>query len=397
MRGTNPKERIQNAVEKSSELADSFTDRLQQSWRVVLAGAALVLSFSLFFLWTAFTNPFAKSSVEPSSGVSTEASTDQGYARTLDGVYVDAATSTHLLPLAVMVENSSDAWPLSGPARANLVFEAPVEGSITRFMLLFDPANAVETIGPVRSARPYYVDWADGLNALYAHVGGSPAALSDIYQIDGFRDLDEFANGKYFWRSANRSAPHNVFTKTENLTNAMEAKEYGVGDFRSWLYEGSQPLIASSQSPGANEKNDENDQESDDAVEEVDVPIINIPYQGVYEAHWEYDANTGLYTRYQNGAVQKDADGEVVRVKNVAVIQSYATVLDRVGRLDLRTIGRGKAYVFHDGKRYEGEWKRNSGEHIRFEAIDGRDIPFARGTTWISVLTSSAAMNKVVE
>lgn len=402
MRGKNPKERINNAIQKSSELADSFTDRLQQSWRAVAAGAALVLSVSFFLLWVAFTNPFAKSAEMPEIVIQTPTSTDRGLARALDGVYVDTATSTNLLPFAVMVENSSDAWPLLGPAKANLVYEAPVEGSITRLMLFFDPMNEVDLIGPVRSARPYYVHWANGLDALYTHVGGSPASLSGISQIEGFRDLDEFANARYFWRSASRSAPHNVFTKTEFLINAMEDKEYEAGDFNSWSYEDPKPAAspadggASSQQPDEDGENEQNVQEVEEVIEEVDVPRINIPYQGVYEAHWEYDANTGLYTRYQNGVIQKDADGEVVRAKNVVVIRSYATVLDRIGRLNLRTTGRGKAYVFHDGRKYDGEWKRTGGEHIRFEAIDGRDIPFARGTTWISVLITNNSFYNVI-
>jgi hypothetical protein len=251
----------------------------------------------------------------------------------------------------------------------------------------------VDTIGPVRSARPYYVHWANGLDSLYAHVGGSPASLSNIRQTEGFRDLDEFANARYFWRSANRSAPHNVFTRTEFLMNAMEDKEYEAGGFRSWSYENGQ---GDDSTDNADDETDQNDQEIEEVVEEVDVPRINIPYSGVYEAHWEYDVVTKLYTRYQNGVIQKDADGEVVKARNVVVIRSYATVLDRIGRLNLRTTGRGKAYVFHDGKKYDGEWKRTGGEHIRFEAIDGRDIPFARGSTWISVLITNNSFYNVI-
>jgi hypothetical protein len=373
MKGAKPKERLHNAVQKSSEFADSFTDRLWQSWRGVLAGAALVLSISLLFLWTAFARPFSGGDTTPQEPEASDTSTESGFFRTLDGMDAGEASSTNRLPFAVMVENGTDAWPLSGPARANLVFEAPVEGSITRFMLVFDPSNDVTEIGPVRSARPYYVDWADGLDAMYAHVGGSPAALAQIRNADDFRDLDQFSNGGSFWRSS-RPAPHNVFTKTELLMSAMLDKEYEVGTFRSWLYE------------------DAVEQEGD-----ADISRINVPYQGAYEVRWEYDAETSLYTRWQNDSVQKDADGEVVKAKNVVVILSDATVVDREGRLNLRTTGRGKALVFHDGKQYEGEWKRSTDEHIRFETVDGRDIPFARGTTWISVLTSWNAMNQVVE
>lgn len=405
MRGINPKKRVQHAVEKSSELADSFTDRLQQSWRIVAAGAALLLSVSLLMLWLVFSNTFAKDVKTADGIIPSVTSTAERFERALDGVIVESATSTNLLPFAVMVENSADAWPLSGPSKANLVYEVPVEGSITRFMLVFDPTNDVGTIGPVRSARPYYVDWADGLGAMYAHVGGSPAALADIRETEGFRDLDQFWNAQYYWRSANRYAPHNVFTKTEYLISAAEKHAYEAGEFRMWSYEDTREQEGIGE--GTDEESDDADETSEaehnhatdqegQEADDTDYLRINIPYEGVYRAHWEYDPDTGFYTRSQNGSVQRDADGTTVQVRNVVVIKTFAYVLDREGRLNLGTKGRGQALVFHDGKKYEGEWKRMDGEHVRFEAVDGRDIPFARGTTWISVLTSNAQFWNVI-
>jgi hypothetical protein len=391
------KEKIDAVLEKSSDAATSFTDRFTQSWRAYAAGAAFLLSVSLVLLWVALYRPFAKSAEAPQIVLEPAASTSTAYERALDGVIMEDASSTHLLPLAVMVENSTDALPLSGPARANLVIEAPVEGSITRFMLVFDPSNEVVDIGPVRSARHYYVDWADGLDAMYAHVGGSPDALSEITRLDGFRDLNQFFNDRFFSRSSRRSAPHNVFTSTEKLVSAMEDKEFEAGDFRPWLYEDPTPDPRQPTTDDTQEGQGDASQNSEETgEEEIEVSHITVPYQGAYRASWDYDEETGMYTRFQNGEVQKDADGEIVRAKNVVVIQTYATVVDREGRLSMRTTGRGEALIFHDGKKYEGEWKRLAGEHIRFETVDGRDIPFARGNTWISVLTSYNAMYRVL-
>ncbi len=383
------KDKIDAVLEKSSDAATSFTDRFTQSWRTYVTGAAFLLSLSLVLLWVALYRPFAKSAEAPEIVIAPATSTASAYERALDGVIVESVTSTHLLPFAVMVENSTDAWPLSGPARANLVIEAPVEGSITRFLLVFDPSNDVVDIGPVRSARHYYVDWADGLDAMYVHVGGSPDSLSEIRRLEGFRDLNQFFNDRFFSRASRRFAPHNVFTSTEKLVSAMEDKEFEPGDFRPWFYE--DPAT-----DDAEQDQDQNSDNTDESEEEIEVTSITIPYQGAYRASWEYDEETGMYTRYQNGEIHKDADGEVVRAKNVVAIQTYATVVDREGRLSMRTTGRGKALIFHDGKKYEGEWKRTAGEHIRFETVDGRDIPFARGNTWISVLTSYNAMYRVL-
>src|SRR5688572_5513956 len=82
--------------------------------------------------------------------------------------------------LGVLIENAADAWPLSGLDEAFLVIEAPVEGDIPRFIAFFSEESDVDLIGPVRSARPYYVDWNAELSGIYAHVGGSPEALDLI-------------------------------------------------------------------------------------------------------------------------------------------------------------------------------------------------------------------------
>ena len=118
-----------------------------------------------------------------------------------------SAEEANLQPYAVMIDNHPDARPSSGLAAANLVFEVPVEGGMTRYMAVFDATTTVDQIGPVRSARPYFVELADALGAVYAHVGGSPDGLNLITSLPKFRDLNEFWNGKYFWRSAKRDAP----------------------------------------------------------------------------------------------------------------------------------------------------------------------------------------------
>jgi hypothetical protein len=144
--------------------------------------------------------------------------------RRLDGVMVPAGQDM-LPPRAIMVENHPDARPLSGVAKANVVIEAPVEGGITRFLLLFDATTTVQEVGPVRSARPYYVDWADAWHAAYFHVGGSPDALQQIRQRGAsFANIDEMVLGRFFWRSLDRSAPHNAYTSKDLMDHATIEK-----------------------------------------------------------------------------------------------------------------------------------------------------------------------------
>ncbi len=300
--------------------------------------------------------------------------------RALDGVLVDAS-STKLLPIGVMVENSPDAWPLQGPAKANLVYEAEVEGGITRLFLVFDASSTISEIGPVRSARPYFVDWADGLEAMYAHVGGSPDALSKIVSLPDFRDLNEFWNGWAFWRSASRTAPHNVMTRMSLLVQAAEQEEFEAGTFEPWVY---------ADAPTSTEM-------GEDELEQVNEGTsVTVPYAGIFKAEWRYDEEKDLYTRYRQGYIIRDADGTAVTAKNVVLMLTEAEVLDDIGRLKIRTTGRGKAIVASGGKIREVEWVRLSGQHIRFEGIDGSDVAFRRGTTWMSVITDSTDFDTVL-
>lgn len=287
--------------------------------------------------------------------------------RALDGVLVPYEEAA-LQPFAVVVENSPDARPLAGLAKANLVIEAPVEGGVTRFLAVYDATTTADQIGPVRSARPYFVDFANGLQAVFAHVGGSPEALELIRILSSFRNLDEFSSGKYFWRSSKRPMPHNTYTRTDLLRAAYGDKDWSAAPFRPWRYSTSS--------------------------EYGDVKEVAVPYQGIFSARWVFDSSTGLYARFQYGAEQKDADGNAVKAANVILLYSEAEALDEVGRLRIRTTGTGRAEAYRNGKKKEAVWRRRSGDWISFEAIDGSAMEFAPGTTWIEVVTAPAKNGK---
>ncbi len=124
---------------------------------------------------------------------------------------------------------------------------------------------------------------------------------------------------------------------------------------------------------------------------------IAVPYQGAYAAEWRYDKDTDEYVRYhRDGSMVRDADGTPIRVKNVVEILTEEQVLDAVGRLKVRTTGRGKSIVFSNGRAREGSWSRTDGSFIQFEGVDGTQIPFSRGKTWISVLTDLVAFGNVI-
>lgn len=282
--------------------------------------------------------------------------------RNIDGVRTELGSENPRL-VAVMVENMVDARPISGLADASLVFEAPVEAGITRMLAVYSADTDVSEIGPVRSARPYYLDWALELHALFAHVGGSPEALERIAQI-AIDDLNEFAYGRYFWRSSRRSAPHNVYTSTSVLAEALEDVEVaGDPDIERWIYKEDSPLERSS-STG-----------------------ITVPFSTpAYEVMWQYNPETNLYLRYQAGEPHRDKNGKTITAKNVAVVYTDIEVIDEVGRRRIRTVGDGRALVSIDGKTREAEWrKEGSKKRLRFFE-NGVEVLWNAGPTWIEIV-----------
>lgn len=268
--------------------------------------------------------------------------------------------------LAIAVENHTTARPQSGMDNADIVYEALAEGGITRFLLIYLCRDSSE-IGPVRSARPYYIDWLTEFDAGYAHIGGSPNAFKLIKSI-GVLDLDEFGNSAAYWRDSSRYAPHNVYTTTERLWNLIEQKgESRKSDFEVWKF-----------------KDDAGESERPDSAE------IKIRYSKVgYGTEWKYDRSSNKYLRSQEGKAFTDKPtGKQLETKNLIVMWTKTSPSsDGLNRLDMETIGSGDAKIFLDGKAIDAIWKKESRrERTRFYTKDNQEIEFNRGQSWISVV-----------
>ena len=340
---------------------------LKRAWPLLLCGAVLILGVSACLIYLTISGKIRSGSIQTEPANAGTSSTVGALApRHLDGVLVPS-DQVALQAYAVMIDNLPEARPLSGPAKANLVIEAPVEGGITRFMLLFDATSTAAEIGPVRSARNYFVDWAYSLGAVYAHVGGSPSGLELIRLLTTFRNLDEMSSGSYFWRSTARSRPHNTYTDIASLKKAALNKEWAAGALLPWSY-------ATSSLQGTTQ-------------------LISVPYEGSYYVEWRFSTSTGKYQRYQDDKIQKDADGTYVTASNVVVVLTDATVVDSVGRLNLRTKGNGTAVLYRNGEKYNLTWSRQVGEWIKFKNAGGNDAVFEPGTTWVEIFTDASLFN----
>jgi len=292
---------------------------------------------------------------------------------TLTGLLVDPSVNKRPVT-AVMIENSPDARPQSGLSQAGVVFEAVAEGGVTRFMAVFQDQTP-DNIGPIRSARPYYVAWAMGFDAGYAHVGGSPDGLADI-QAWGTKDLDEFANGGSYHRIDSRAAPHNVYTSLNTLIQLQQSKGYTSSTYTGFPRKKEAPM----KTPVARS--------------------INLTMSGpLYDSHFDYNAKTNSYDRSEGGSPQIDANTNKQlspKVVIAIVVPETQGVLDASGAYysDYQFIGSGTAYVYQDGNVVTGTWtKAGNSTQITFVDAAGNPTPLNPGQTWITAVTDPSKVS----
>lgn len=284
---------------------------------------------------------------------------------TLSGLLVNPSLNQEPVT-GIMIENSEDARPQSGLSSASVVFEAIAEGGITRFLALFQD-TAPDNVGPIRSARPYYVQWALGFDAGYAHVGGSPEAIADIRDW-GVRDLDQFYNSGSYHRISSRAAPHNVYTAITTLNQLEASKGYTSSNFTGFI----RKAEASSKAPTVNTINFN-----------ISGPLYNVAYT--------YNAATNSYLRSEGGQAHIDANtGAQISPKVViGLVMPYS--LESDGQHSVySTIGSGPAYFFQDGMLIIGQWsKPSSVSQFVFTDSAGVVVKLNPGQTWITALANT--------
>jgi hypothetical protein len=280
------------------------------------------------------------------------------------------------LPLAVMVDNTAAAYPHAGLDRADVVYEAFVEGGITRLMAVFW-RNEVEKVLPVRSARTPFVVWASELGAMYGHAGGAQTendanALGQIIEW-GVRDLNAFAPGisQFYYRDSERRGPYDLATSSDYLAQAAEAAGFaGPPAVESWLFrEPGAPLPPAPAAGGI----------------EIDFSGRSLNWQYI---QWKWDSAQKRYLRSQFGREHLDAvTGQQLAFSTVIVMETGLRVVDEEGHAVLEQEGDGPATVFTGGMAFEGTWKKPNREaRTRFYTADGAEIVFERGPIWIEVI-----------
>ncbi|MFC1790384.1 DUF3048 domain-containing protein [Patescibacteria group bacterium] len=303
-------------------------------------------------------------------------------------------------PLGVMIENHLDSRPQSGLSKADVIYETVAEGGITRFLAIFFCQAAAEDVllGPVRSARTYYLDWISeyGDWPLYVHVGGAnlPGKVDALGQIGTYgwlkkgNDLNQFSLGfPVFWRDYERlgrpvATEHTMYSSTDRLWETAEKRGLtqidGEGhsweeDFSKWTFE-------------------ENLSQSG-SVEEVTVPFWQ---NQDYFVTWRYDSQSRLYKRFQGATPHLDLNTNQSLEAGVVVVQLTRETgpVDALKHLLYQTTGEGKALIFQNGQVIEGNWTKESRQdRTEFFELEGKKIKFAPGQIWIEVVDSGTKID----
>lgn len=276
-------------------------------------------------------------------------------------------------PYAVMINNNHAAWPQCGIQDAYLVYEIISEGGITRMMALYKDQDTAK-IGSIRSARHYFIDYAEENDAIFVHWGGSPQAYARLNT--GIDSLDGIAlEGSVFFRdkTLKRDYEHTGFTSMENVKEYAKSKGYTRDTNKDLLLNYSVDEIDVSTLEGAKS-----------AVE------IEIEYSYYHTTSYEYDEENKVYKRSMSGKANVDLEtGEQYTAKNIIVysVQNY-TINDgeNKGRQELNNIGSGSGYYITDGYAVPITWEKtsHSGQTV-YKYADGTEITVNDGNTFIQI------------
>lgn len=282
-------------------------------------------------------------------------------------------------PIAVMLDNNINAMPQAGLLEADLVYEIIVEGGETRLMAVIK-GKEIDKIGPIRSARHYFLDYALENDALYVHFGQSPYAKEDIetLNVNSINGIYESESSSSFWRVDDRYAPHNAVTSTRNILNFAKRDGYRT---------------TSNATSVLNYVVDEVNLENGEAAKEV-----AIPYSAYNTVRYEYDEDTKTYIRYSRDEKQVDWDTEKdIQVKNIIITFAENTTIEDgsgKGRQNLDNLGELDGYYITNGKAEKIVCEKKSRtDKTVYKDLEGNEIDVNDGKTFIQICPIDAEVS----
>lgn len=277
-------------------------------------------------------------------------------------------------PYAVMIDNEGvRVLPQGGLDLAQIIYEIIVEGGETRLMPVFWGADP-EMIGPVRSARHYFLDYALEHDALYVHYGQSPQALSDIKTLKVTAINGMYIGKKAFWDiTKDRNNWQDTYTSMEKLKAYAEGVKYKTSTEREPIFEYNEERI--------------------EPISEERVLEIELKYSHAYTSGFKYDEESEMYLRYRKEKPHMErVSGEQLKAENIIIqiTKAYMIDGDAKGRMEVKTVGKGKGYYISHGKKVNITWSKASRSKPTIYTLeDGTPLKLNPGQTWIQIMPSS--------
>ncbi|WP_124066492.1 DUF3048 domain-containing protein [Clostridium sp. E02] len=281
-------------------------------------------------------------------------------------------------PIAVMMSNDKAALPQYGINRAGVVYEAPVEGGMNRFMAIIENYDDLKRIGSVRSCRTYYTYFAREFDAIYAHYGQSTFAKPYLSNVDHINGLEAIGSVAYF-RTKDRKSPHNAYTSAARLNQSIE--KLGFTKSYDTKYRGHYQFARSNQKVTLKNASD-----GKDAYKVDPGYVLNKPW-------FEYHEEDGLYYRYQYGKPHMGEEGQI-KVKNIILqycpMAHYATT----EYLNLNVQDDSYGTYVTEGRAIPVKWSKD-GEFgpTHYYDMENKEIILNQGKTWVCVISAQDSPN----
>ncbi|SHI30273.1 DUF3048 domain-containing protein [Parasporobacterium paucivorans] len=349
----------------------------------IIIGSIIVLAVIVTFIAIAVSG---NEKTEETTADTTEATTTQEETETtvsregmmhsnLTGEWVDNSIGMRR-PAAVMLNNIKVAVPQSGISKASIVYEAPVEGGITRLLGVFENYDGLDKIGSVRSARTYYVYLAMEFDAIYLHYGSAHYADS-LLNSDAVSNLSGLSGigSTVYYRTSDRPAPHNAYTSATGITNGISALGYRTQTDSA--YESHFVFTG--------------DGESNSLEGGIPAGKISVGYR-INNPWFEFNPADGLYYRFQYGAPHTDQmDGSQLAYKNVLIQYCNYSYYDGNGYLNIDVNGGGSGVFISNGKAVDITWnKESTSNRARYFDSSGNEIILNQGKTWVCIVLNDA-------
>jgi hypothetical protein len=340
---------------------------------LLIGGVAVLVVGAFIAAWATGVQigaPSRPTSPTTAPSTTTPVVTDQGPTCPLTGTPAPGGAVPKRSAMAVKIDNYPTARPQTGLTGADIVFEEPVEGGITRYVAVFQ-CHGVPAVGPVRSARNIDVGILGQLgHPLLVHVGGIDPVIANIqaspivdFELGDYTTIIQHATGRY--------APYDTYTSTTAVWKMRPTEDTPPA-----------PLFTYSTTVPSGTK----------------VSSVSIPFSFYSPVVWKWDASEGKFLRYYDAApdmlsngVQNSADNVVVQFVNVYYgpwVENTQGALEV--QANLYTDASGPAIVFRNGVEVQAQWSRSTlAQPTKFTTTSGTPIAMEPGTTWVELAPST--------